>query len=908
MTVSVGTKLGPYEITAALGAGGMGEVWRAKDTRLDREVAIKVLPAGFASNDQFRQRFEREAKAISQLNHPNICTLHDVGHVESDEVLDISSSTVEKTQLHYIVMELLDGESLSDRLKKGPLAVPEVLRYGREIASALDAAHRQGIIHRDLKPGNIILTRSGAKLLDFGLARTGADGKAPVEGVTSLPTEAEPLTAQGTILGTFQYMSPEQLEGLEADARTDIFALGAVLYEMATGTRAFQGKSRTSLIAAIVSSQPAPMSSVAPMVPPALEHVVRKCLEKEPDDRWQSAHDVSSQLQWISEAGTQAGVAVPVTIRRKTRERLAWSLAALFFALLAVASWFLFRSPKEEVTPVRSYLLPPDNAKFNLTDENTAGLAVSPDGKKVAFTVVDESEDTYIYVRFLDILEARKLNGTQNADHLFWSPDSRFIAFFANGKLKKVDINGAPPLTLCDAGNARSGSWNEEGTILFSPSTLQPIHKVRDSGGEAVAVTKLDPSTGETTHRWAHFLPDGKHFLYMAGTHTLGSQSEVNAIYAGSLDSIDERKLIVHARSNVVYASGYLLYMRDNILVAQRFDPDKLETVSDPVPLAEGVSYSAGYFRGVFSASSNGVLAYASGVSEENVQITWFDRKGEELGIVGEPGSYDNLRLSPNDLNLAAGVYDRSKGTSDIWVIDLERDVESRFTFEELSENHPLWSPDGAKILYDSLEIAPSGAKSRFSSKPSDGNAAGESIYVAEHPASTRDLSPDGRYVLFTERIPGSDLDLFYLDLEHGKPEALLKREFNDPNGRFSPDGRWIAFVSNEGGSFQLYVMSFPDGKSKWQVSRDGIFQGGLVWRPGEILFKGSEGKMMSVRVEETGDSIRLSNPEILFTNPRISNFDVSHDGKRIIATVLPEAAETGPITLVTNWNAALRP
>ncbi len=907
MAIVTGTRLGPYEITAPLGAGGMGEVWRAKDTRLDREVAIKVLPAGFAANNLFRQRFEREAKAISQLNHPNICTLYDVGQVESEDALHVTGLTQGKSRLHYIVMELLEGESLSVRLKRGPLTVHELLRHGREIASALDAAHRRGIIHRDLKPGNIMLTKSGAKLVDFGLARTIADSKAPLDSVTGLPTEeAEPLTAQGTILGTFQYMSPEQLEGMEADARTDIFALGAVLYEMATGTRAFQGKSKTSLIAAIVSSQPAPISSIAPMTPPALDHVVRKCLEKDPDDRWQSAHDVSSEMQWISEAGSQAGVAAPVTIRRKTRERLAWSFAALFFTLLAALSWIHFRSLGEELTPVRSYLHPPEGAKFDFAESNTAGLAVSPDGKKVAFTASDQSGQTYIYVRFLDKLEARKLMGTQDANQPFWSPDSRFIAFFANGRLKKVDINGAPPLTLCDAPLGRSGTWNKDGIILFSPSYLQPIHQVRDSGGKSVPVTKLDASAGETTHRWAQFLPDGEHFLYTAGSHSLGALSEANAIYAGTLESIEERKLVLHAPSNVVYASGHLIYMRDNNLVAQRFDPNKLEAIGDPFLLAEGVSYSSGYWRGTFSASTTGILAYASGVSEEKTQIMWFDRQGKVLRTIAEPAGFENIRLSPDDLYAAVELMDPNKGTADIWVIDLERSVEGRFSFNELGAWSPVWSPDGSKLLYGAYESATKGLKSKFSLKPTDGNAQPESIYEGERFVFASDWSPDGRYVIFEATSPGTgDVNLYYIDLiEAKKPVPLRKGDLRDEYGRFSPDGRWVAFASNEAGSSQLYVMSFPDGKSKWQVTRDGAGRG-LAWRPGEILFKGPGGKIMSERVETTGDSIRLSNPEVLFTNPRIADFDFSHDGRRMIATVLPENAETGSITLVINWSAA---
>ncbi|MCM2317460.1 MAG: serine/threonine-protein kinase, partial [Thermoanaerobaculia bacterium] len=450
MTLTAGTRLGPYEIVSPLGAGGMGEVWRAKDTRLERDVAIKILPGDFATNVQLKARFEREAKTISQMNHPNVCTLFDVGH---DEGID------------YLVMELIEGESLADRLLKGPLPIELVLRHGTEIASALDAAHKQGIVHRDLKPGNVMLTKAGAKLLDFGLAKSGPlmSATSSVSQLADGPTVHKPLTEQGTILGTFQYMAPEQLVGQEADPRTDIFAFGAVLYEMATGQRAFVGKNKTSLVAAIVSGTPPPVSQVAPLTPPALDHVIKKCLEKDPDDRWQSIHDVADQLRWISEAGSRAGEPAPLLAKRKTKLRVAWALHAATALVAVAATLGVIYATKAPPRVLRATLLPPDKLVFEPTN---GAMALSPDGKRLVFPARDSSGKTTLWVRSLDALTAQPLAGTDGGHSPFWSPDSRFIGFFSNGKLRKIDASGGPPQVLCDARNGRGGSWSRSGVIL----------------------------------------------------------------------------------------------------------------------------------------------------------------------------------------------------------------------------------------------------------------------------------------------------------------------------------------------------------------------------------------------------------------------------------------------------------
>ncbi len=499
MALAPGSKLGPYEVVAPLGAGGMGEVWRARDTRLDRSVALKVLPAHLSASAELRERLEREARTISNLSHPNICTLYDVGRHEG---------------LEFLVMEYLEGETLAQRLARGPLPTDQVLRVAIEIAGALDRAHKQGVVHRDLKPANIMLTKSGAKLLDFGLAKLVERESAPFpSGVSSLPTQRHDLTTEGTIIGTFQYMAPEQLEGKEADSRTDIFGFGSVLYEMATGRKAFEAKSQASLIAAIISSEPPSVSSVQPMSPPAFDRLVRTCLAKDPDERWQSARDILAELRWIAEGGSQAGLPAPVVARRKNRERLAWGAAigAIAVALAASAGIFLFRGSPGTTGAVRAFVLPPEKASFAF-DLFGGNLSVSPDGRFATFTARDAEGKQLLWLRALDTFEARPLHGTEDAWLPFWSPDSRFIAFFAEGKLKKMDISGAPPLALCDAPTGRSGSWSRDGVILFSPTSLSPIHRIPAAGGTSQPVTKLrrgqgrdHPPVGDLPPGWPAF-------------------------------------------------------------------------------------------------------------------------------------------------------------------------------------------------------------------------------------------------------------------------------------------------------------------------------------------------------------------------------------------------------------------
>ncbi|HEY3124597.1 MAG TPA: protein kinase, partial [Thermoanaerobaculia bacterium] len=555
MTLASGSRLGPYELVSAVGAGGMGEVYKARDTRLERTVAVKVLPPHLSASPEARQRFEREAKTISQLSHPHICALYDVGNQDGVE---------------YLVMEYLEGETLAERLVKGPLPSDQTLRHGIEIADALDKAHRQGIVHRDLKPGNVMLTKSGVKLLDFGLAKA-VQPVSSASALTSLPTEGPALTAEGTILGTFQYMAPEQLEGREADARTDIFAFGAVLYEMATGQKAFSGRSRASLIGAILKDEPPPISTIQAMAPPTLDRVVRTCLAKDPEDRWQTARDVVLELRWIAE-GSQTGIALPAIAARRSRERVAWILAALFGIGLALTlPLSLLRRPRGsgEGRALKLSVLPPEKAAFV-----PGMIALSPDGSRLAFVAGGAEGKNLLWVRPLDSLEARPLPATEGAYAPFWSPDSRFLAFFAEGKLKKIEASGGPPQLLYTLMSpvGRGGTWNREGVILFAPSPGGPLFRIPDAGGAASPVTKFDDTRQENSHRWPVFLPDGRHFLYFARSR----QKENRAIFVGSLDS-KETRFLMNGTSNVLFApgssggsEGHLLFERDGLLVARK--------------------------------------------------------------------------------------------------------------------------------------------------------------------------------------------------------------------------------------------------------------------------------------------------------------------------------------------------
>ncbi|MCJ7756456.1 MAG: protein kinase, partial [Thermoanaerobaculales bacterium] len=742
MPIEAGARLGPYEIEEAIGAGGMGEVYRARDTRLERSVAIKVLPAHLAESPELRQRFEREAKAVSSLSHPHICQLYDIGHEDG---------------VDYLVMEFIEGETLADRLARGPLSIDEVLRFGVQIADALEKAHRQGIVHRDLKPGNVMLNADGAKLLDFGLAKAdGVDGGDDAS-LTFSPTVSKPLTAIGTVIGTYQYMAPEQLEAKTSDARTDIFALGAVLYEMATGRRAFLAETQASLIGAIMHEEPQPVSSIQPMTPPNLDRVIQSCLAKDPEDRWQTAHDVKLQLQWIAEGGSVVGLPAPVAARRKSRERLAWiaSALSLLAAALFAAGYFL-RAP-EPLRQTRFEIAPPPELA------TVGSPRISPDGRNLVFRGVDSDGTAQLWVRPMDSVDPRPLAGTEGArddGRPMWSPDGRYVAFFVGGKLKKVSVAGGPAQTICDADGA-DGSWSTKGEILYDGQATTPLMRVSAAGGIAKPEVKQEDFEDVNSLGWPEFLPDGEQFIYLADT--LDDESRV---MIQSLDSGDAR-FLMNTESGVQYVEpGFLVYVLNGMLVAHPFDAGSGTLAGDPIPLADSIGVSAVGLAD-FSASHNGTLAYRGGQTGAR-KLLWRDRSGRELGQVGQPAEYRTTAISPDGRRVAATVTDPDGANIDLWIHDLERGVGSRFTFDAAFDGIPVWSPDGTRILFSSSRGEGGDA---LYSKQASGAGAAELLLESEAGVYPIDWSRDGKFVALMKRGDETGWDIWAMPMDgSGEP------------------------------------------------------------------------------------------------------------------------------------------
>jgi serine/threonine protein kinase/Tol biopolymer transport system component len=854
----------------------MGEVYRARDTRLERTVAIKILPRELSNDPIRKQRFEREAKTISSLNHPYICVLYDVGNQDG---------------IDYLVMECVEGETLVKRLEKGPLPLEQVLKFGMQIADALDKAHRSGVVHRDLKPGNIMLTSAGAKLLDFGLAKPAA---ALASAATLTAVQTTPMTEEGTIVGTFQYMSPEQVEGKEVDGRSDIFSLGAVLYEMVTGKRAFEGKSQLSVASAILEKEPEPISTAKPMTPPALEHAVKKCLAKLPDERWQSASDLASELKWIGEAGSQAGEAGRIPTGRRRWERVGWLLAAAFFLLLMAAGVAWWKASDKRPHPMYFHTSVP----FAAND-----LALSPEGRTLAMVAYSAQANNYVLWMYeVGSRRTSSLDGTQGASYPFWSPDGKSIGFFADGKLKKLDASGGQLQVLCDAPNGRGGTWNRDGVIVFTPdSSGVGLFRVSSSGGSPVEMTKLDTTRFESSHRWPMFLPDGKHFLYLGANFS--GLFEKNAIFLGSLDS-QERRLLVSTSANAAYADpGYLVYMRDNkTLVAQPFDRRRYVLSGEPHTLSDEVLYLPGVDRAIFSVSSGEVLVTQTGKGASLSQLTWFDRSGKPAGTVGVPGSYSNVRLSPDGRRVAADQADPDGRNTDIWILEPARDTTTRLTFDSTFHTTPIWSPDGKQILFSSLR------KPGFDLflKNADGSGSEEEVanLGAVSQVNPWDWSRDGKYVLCRK---GNEL--WYLSWPERVARPLLQAKWTVRNAQFSPDGRWMAYASNETGKMEIYVSPFLSATGKWQLSTGGGQE--PRWRQDgkELFYVSAEGKMMAVAVT-AGASFEAGSPVALFQTHRrqsiaaqdVFSYDVSGGGQRFLIATKVDEANAAPLSALLNW------
>lgn len=861
----------------------MGEVWLAQDVRLERDVAVKILPSGFAGNEQFRARFEREGKALSALNHQHICTLFDIG---------------EEDGLHFLVMERIEGEPLSDLLRRGSMPLDQVLEIGAQIASALDAAHKLGIVHRDLKPDNVMLTRAGAKLLDFGLAKPVAASE-PIQGLTSLPTQDHTLTREGSIVGTFQYMAPEQLEGLEADARTDIFALGALLYEMATGQRAFQGSNKTSLIASIVSSQPPPISNVQEMTPPALDHVVSKCLEKDPENRWHSAGDIASQLRWIATDGSQVGLAPGVEPPRRKQPLLPWAVTGLFAVAAIVLGLMSLGGGAEPPAVVRASLDPPPHTALIPFDQ--LGVALSPDGGRLAFAAFGAEGGQRIWVRDLSSGTAEPVPETDGGSYPFWSPDGTHLAFFADSNLKKIDLRGGSPRVLAEATSGRGGSWGPDDTILFAPSIRSSIHRVPASGGAAAPVTKFDPEK-ETTHRWPQFLPGGKHFVYLSRKKVEG-QRHIGRLVLGAMDS-DESRVILEDSTNAVYIDpGYLVFGRSGDLLARPFDAGSLEFTGEEIPVtAEKSSFWEAKNFVVFTASSNGTIVYLPESAFQS-ELRWFDRTGRPLGTIGEQDFYSDPRLSRDGTRVAFVRGKSQSGRRDVWIHDLEYGREMRLTFESGEYNSPRWSPDGSRVAF---VCRPQSVQDLCAKSVGDASSM-EVIHESGNWNGTGSFTPDGAGLLFSEQDPQTANDVWILDTETGESRVLLRTPFTEASAEVSPDGKWFLYTSDETGRLEVYARETKEASQQWQLSTEGGLE--PRWRADgrEAYFVTPDGTVMAVAIQ-TQPAFRAASPKALFQIPEAGDereplfADVTPDGERFLVNLPVESRASASFHAIFNW------
>jgi eukaryotic-like serine/threonine-protein kinase len=882
----------------------MGEVYRAKDTRLDRTVAIKVLPSHLSSDPELKQRMEREARAISALQHANICTLYDIGTQDGS---------------NFLVMEYLEGQTLAERLEKGALPVDQVLKIGTEIAQALEKAHQQGIIHRDLKPANIMLTKAGAKLMDFGLAKpelsigSGVAGpltpSTPTMNIASLTSAASPLTRKGSIVGTFQYMAPEVLQAGEADARSDLFSFGCVLYEMVTGRPAFEGKSQLSVFTAILEKEPESIRTSRPLAPPMLDRVVHACLAKDPADRFQSAHDIALDLRWMADAASSES-AEPSPHLGKS-----WTagLAALLLVAVALAGFGGYRWARSTEQPVSIHaeILPPDKFSLDTTGDAGGMPVLSPQGDKIAF-VAHSGETKLLWVRSLSSDSAQSLEGTAGASHPFWAPDGREIGFFAGGKLLKIAATGGAVADIADAPNARGGSWGADDVIVFAPDFQGALVKVSAQGGTTAPATVLDRAR-HSTHRWPWFLPDGRHFIFFATSHT-GGDPKQNGIYFGSVDST-ETHLVIATDSAAQYASGYLLYRANTALVAQPFNPQKGTLSGAAIPVVNNLRDDVGVWRSIFAVSQNGLLIYQPGSADSaKSHFVVFDRSGKALDdynpqevTIADVRSLlgvRDLRLSPDNKKVAF-----ASGTG-IWTLDLERRTKTRITFDQQVVQEPGWSPDGKMLLFSAL-LPQGGGMTEIRAKSSDGSGV-EKILVSEpHTYRYPAWSPDGKYLTYLWG-KGEKMVSLWIQPVNGDAKPVVQPPSPQSNlyaYRVSPDGHWVAYVSDESGQVEIYITSFPEGKGKWRVSSNGGSFPAWSGNAKELFYKNLSDDIFVCPVTAKGREMEVGTAQRLFhsSSPGIGvTLDAFSDGKRVLVNHSEDEGQA-PLELVTNWTAALK-
>jgi eukaryotic-like serine/threonine-protein kinase len=880
MGLRIGTQLGPYEILSAIGAGGMGEVYRAHDGRLNRDVALKVLPEIFATDPDRMARFEREARVLGALNHPNIAAIYGLEEFGSGRAL---------------VMEFVEGETLADRIAKGPIPLDEALPIAKQIAEALEYAHDHGVVHRDLKPANIKVTADGTvKLLDFGLAKALMDEPVAADPRDS-PTLSMGATMPGVILGTAAYMSPEQAKGKPVDRRADIWAFGVVLFEMLTGKQLYSGETAAEIVAVVIMKEPG-FDPLPKNTPAGIRNLLRRCLEKNLRQRFQHIGEARIVIEAVLSHTDPA--ADPVASHPKSRERFYAAVAAIaVVAALTLGAFAYFRRGREDVRPTRFFVYPPDTWRLAGTEIVGVPLAVSPDGRRIAFVATNATGTSLLWVRTLDALTAQALTGTDGASSPFWSPDSRFLGFFAAGKLKKIELSGGPPITLCDAADNVGGAWSRDGLIVFAQAhgfaPYQPaLQKVSESGGLPTAATVL--AEGEAMQLLPFFLPDGRHFLYRSNNR---ASSGTRRIYLASLDSA-ERKLLLNGDSpNALYTQGHLLFPRDMTLMAQPFDARRLVLTGDAFPIAEQIR--------AFSASDNGVLAYQTGTERVGSQLVWVDRTGKQVGMLGDAAAYSDLEFSPDRKRASVSIPEAGKGRA-IWLYDITRGRRTRFTFDPADELESIWSPDSGQIVFNSRRKGHLDLYQKASS-----GAGTEEVLLEDdldkYPVS---WSPDGRFILYVSS--GTNNSLFALPLSGDrKPFPFLKAQFNGVSAQFSPDGRWVAYQSNESGRAEVYVAPFPGPGGKWLISTAG---GSLPrWRHDgtEIFYLDLDNNLMAAAVNEKEGSFDVGGVKPLFGTHAAQGgryrYDVSADGQRFLINTVPEQTASAPITVVLNWTAGLK-
>src|SRR5215472_8411929 len=898
-----GTKLGPYEIQSPVGAGGMGEVYRARDTRLGRDVAIKVIPAHLSSNPELKARFEREARTISSLNHPYICQLYDIG---SQDGID------------FLVMEYLEGETLDRRLQRGRLPIKQALEFGVQICEAMEKAHRAGIVHRDLKPANIMLTTSGAKLLDFGLAKSAsaiAGGisqgagpltpSTPTVNLTALASPAEGLTQKGMIVGTFQYMAPEVLRGQESDARADIFSLGCVLYEMVSGRRAFEGKSQLSVLTAILEKDPDPLRKVQPSVPAALDYTISTCLEKNPEERFQTVHDLKLQLSWVAKSGLQAEV--PAKVRNYSRkQRVLLGLVVGVFSIiglaLAAAGLWHFH-PGRRVT--RATLLPPEGTHFAPLYRN-GSPALSPDGTRLAFVASRDGRSS-LWLRSLDNLQATEIAGTEGGYYPFWSPDGHSIAFFARGKLWRVNPGAGSPVAICKAFDARGGTWGAGDVILLNGDGFGGVAKVSASGGTPVAVTPTYTNGLNESDRWPFFLPDGKHFLYLYSP--IGAGDDRNEIRFASLDGKTNKLLLKGRYYNPEYASGWMLVGRSSTLMAQRLDPVSGELSGDSVQIADNLQLDDNTALSVFSVSQNGGLVYLQGTDKGGMRHVWLDGAGKQIAQASELGVYGATRISPDGTKLATLVFEQA-GEVNIWVWSLAGETRFRVSSGGVGDT-PIWSPNGRMIYY---AYSPRGGRLQIYERPVDGSRSQQLLFATPADAYPEDISSDGKWFLYQEMLPNESESsaLKAMPLNGGANPLLVAERIDFGSNAVLKPGvnEWVAYQSSESGQAEVYLTRFPNTGARYQVSSAGGTQ--PVWsRDGkQLYYLDSSQKLTVVDIGRDQDSVQVGNTRTLFQTSVMSSlagagYDVTRDGRFL---VLNWSFDTPtPLTLTMNWDAALK-